>query len=1684
MSDGARGARRSAAVRTFLIADIREYSRFTAEFGDEAAARLARRFADVAAEGVEAWGGELVELRGDEALAVFDSARQALRCAVELQDAFADETTADPSLPLNVGIGLDAGEAVPVDDGYRGAALNLAARLCSAAAGGETLASANIVHLTGPVPGLVIGDLVGRTLKGFDQPVDAALVSDAGRVGEAAGAPSSATTPSAVSPEASFPAELEPVVPLVGRVGEMRWLRWHWRRARHGHGRAVVVSGPPGIGKTRLAAELATVIHADEARVRYVPGARGIEAGDLPDATSGPILIVIDDLDAAPASAQEATVDLGRAIARWSALALVVHRQEAAATLRAVVDRLAPNERRLTIGPLGPEEVRAIAALYAGAAAEQAPIRQLMDDSGGVPAAAHRAAAAWARSAATTRLGASASATETGRRELRAAQDALIGDVASLERVSERSRRYDPGSPDATGAPAVTICPYKGLASFEAVDADYYFGRDRLIAEMVAKLVGNPFLGFVGASGSGKSSALRAGLLPSLAAGVLPGSAGWLQVLMRPGESPVAALGQALVRALPDPSASALDAADPLSDAVGRLAPDQGLLLAVDQFEEVFGATRNEAERGAFIDLLTKERRGVRTVVTLRADHYGHCAAYPALARMMSATHVLVGPLTPTELQAVTEAPAERVGLRVEPELVQALVADAGSEPAVLPLLSTALLELWQARHGGWLTLEAYRAGGGLHGAIARLAEAAYAELDPGQSAVARSMFLRLAGPGEGEAVVRRRVALTELDADGDPVAGRVLETLTDARLLTTGDGYVEVAHEALLREWPRLQAWLEEDAEGRKVRLHLIGAARDWDQRGREPADLYRGARLSVALDWATEHQVELYATEREFLEASREATQREVEIERRTNRRLRGLLVGAGVLLVVAVAAGGFALTQADAARQQAALVEQRRVEAEAARTEAETAESFARSRELAASAVAMLDRDPALSKLLALASSSIEDPPLESIAVLHQAWAADRTIYRYTWPDAEQEGGLWADLDRTGELVVAAAGDPPDRHFEVVERSTGEVLWTYPGDGDPPVSVDEPVFSTEGQQVIASVRWDQEGEAPPEDTLGVGILDARTGELVRRIDIGPCGGWVTGVSERRLLVRTAPCLGAEGVEALEVVDLRSGERNGLSADAENETISANGRYVAFDGQQRAIVIDLETGKTILEIDPSTTGEYLNYVRRLSDDGSLLLYGDRPIQVWDVKTGARIAKFSGHAGDTFGYDWSGDTVYSSGTDSTLREWDARTGRQFLIVRAIRGGRPSVSSDGAMVLVANDGAPKAVLLDLRVRGEVGSAPTCPGFIYAGSLHVSRGVAAFHETCATDLESIGVTQVIDLASGKPLYPPLVGVGSQTLDFAPDGTRFVRQEYPDGLTGQIVVKDVRTGNTILPLDGLCTWAGFDDREHYGDCRPFPNTPFPMFARSLRWSPDGSMIAAVDGKNGEEYMAVWDARDGKMIYRGMSDQPVSDVIFSPDSKTIVVSHRAGTMDVLPTDTWQGTSVQGRAGGTGVGPVGFVGFVGFTPDGSTLVSIEGFSGGGGALHWLDATTLKPRRPSVSDAFEGSTKSAAMSPDGSLVAIGASDGLVRVWDILSGRLVHEIPIGDTQVQGVAFVDDKHLAVTPYEGNLLIFTLDRTELLKIVRSSLTRGFTKTECARFNFADACPTLEELRGTAP
>ena len=279
-----------------------------------------------------------------------------------------------------------------------------------------------------------------------------------------------------------------------------------------------------------------------------------------------------------------------------------------------------------------------------------------------------------------------ASRAAAGRSDLSEVESELTGKVIDLQLAREQARALSgPVTPARVAAEG--ICPFKGLASFEPVDADYFFGRERLVAELVARVVGAGFLGIVGPSGSGKSSVLRAGLLPALAGGVLPGSEGWRRLLLRPGERPLEELRRVLVSGAKDPLAEALDA----------LPSGARLLLAVDQLEELFTACQSDVERGGFADTLARaaadpEGRAV-VVVALRADFYGRFAAHPGLAELLGANHVLVGPMQASELRRAIELPAGRVGLRVEPELSDALVGDVEGEPGALPLLSTSLLE-------------------------------------------------------------------------------------------------------------------------------------------------------------------------------------------------------------------------------------------------------------------------------------------------------------------------------------------------------------------------------------------------------------------------------------------------------------------------------------------------------------------------------------------------------------------------------------------------------------------------------------------------------------------------------------------------------------------------------------------------------------------------------------------------------------------------------------------------------------------------------------------------------------------------------------------------------------------------------------------------------------------------------
>src|SRR5262245_30371344 len=567
-----------------------------------------------------------------------------------------------------------------------------------------------------------------------------------------------------------------------------------------------------------------------------------------------------------------------------------------------------------------------------------------------------------------------------------------------LQRLQAAILAHDPDLDRAAPArPTPTdVCPYKGLARFEAADAEFFFGREPIVADAIGRMVVGPFLALIGPSGSGKSSLLRAGVVHAVASGAMPGSDRWSVTVIRPGEHPLSALGDALDQ------------------------PSDHTLLAIDQFEEVFTACADVDERTAFLDAITAAAvpdGPVTVALAMRADFYGRCAEHRALATLIAANQILVGPMDAEELRRAIGSPAARAGLTVEESLVDALVSDTAGQPGALPLLSTALLELWTRRLDGTLRLEDYLRAGGVEGAVARLAEDAYGRLDEPQQAAAKRILLRLAADGEGSDVVRRQAPLAEFDLERDQEAAHAMAVLADARLITVSEGTVEVAHEALLREWPRLRSWLEEDADGRALRRHVTEATHTWDEGGRDPADLYRGARLTAAWDWAGTRDDDLNDQELRFLRESHAASEGEASRARRTNRRLQGLLVGVAVLLVASLVIGNVALTQRDRATDTLTLADASRLASQS-----------------------RLEPDPQLALLMAREAVNINDSPEARSALFAALERSPAIIERMYAPGGPSPLGgerQWIAISGDGSTIAIGDSGPTVQLFDAVAQ-----------------------------------------------------------------------------------------------------------------------------------------------------------------------------------------------------------------------------------------------------------------------------------------------------------------------------------------------------------------------------------------------------------------------------------------------------------------------------------------------------------------------------------------------------------------------------------------------------------------------------------------------------------------------
>jgi WD40 repeat protein/DNA-binding XRE family transcriptional regulator len=1198
-------------------------------------------------------------------------------------------------------------------------------------------------------------------------------------------------------------------------------------------------------------------------------------------------------------------------------------------------------------------------------------------------------------------------------------------------------------------APAAGLPPYKGLYFFDESDSELFFGREKLIEILVNRVnIGldsnQRFLAVVGASGSGKSSVVRAGLIPALR--WQQASSGWPVYVITPTSRPLNALAALLQRELRQNLAYQNFVEDLSRDtqALGKnlnhLTVYTGAahsLLVIDQFEELFTLCRNEVEQTTFIENLlnaASQPDGITIlVIVLRADFYVHCARFDLLRKALAKHQEYIGSMTSTELRYAIEEPARRGHWELEDGLVELLLHDVGAkaghapEPGALPLLSHALLATWQRRRGRKLTLSGYTASGGIRGAIAETAEAVFQDrLEPAQRMIARQVFLRLTEFGDQAttADTRRRVCFDELvpSPEAKEQVHEVLKTLADARLIITDQDFAEVAHEALIREWPTLRTWIEENRESLRLHRHLTEAAQEWEKMNREPGVLYRGARLAQVLEWSDVHNDDLNLLERSFLDASQtlvnqEAAEREAqrqkaleaarklaETERaraeeqtQSNRRLRQRAVSLTIAFVIVVVLALVVL-----------IFGQRAIRAE----------NLATSRELAAASVNNLQVDPERSVLLALQALDEVDT-LEARNALHRALPELHSIF--TLP-AHARGAVDVDFSPDGTRIASIGEDGTAKMWDV---GSGQLLFTLENDsGETSSSV---AFSPNGKILATAwatqvIFWDAEsgeklytfsGQSVGTDigyNLGVGQISFSpdgTHLAVANMD-GESKVWDIASKSEFLSLRSeeqpAKAIayssdgnllangGDEGV--IRVWDAGSGEEKftfPLGGIIHRVAFSPNDSSLAAASEDGSVKVwDAETGQELLSL-PRLSGLYsIDFL----SNGTLVTAGqDGTARVWDSVSGQQLLTLAGHKSTVVGVAGSpdGKRIATSGYDETVRIWDATPGYEVLTITGHTDivWDVSYSPDGKQLAsVSVDGTAKLWDADsgqLLLNLSSGNAPT-DGFT---GLAFSPGGEQF-ATGGLD----GTITLWDSQNGE-ILKTLLGHTNMVvgLTFSQDGNQLASASWD----GTAKVWDIATGKEITTFQG-----------HQA----------PVLLVGITFSPDGKYVFT---GGDDDYVRMWDAVTGQELetFSG-SGKDIFGVALSPDGNLLAMGDQDGVITLW--DVESGNKMRTLSGHTG------------------LILRLGFS-----------------------------------RDGTRLASASFDRLAKVWDVGTGDEVVSLYGNTGNVFGVSFSPDgSHLVTAGADGTIRTFELQLDALGDLARARVTRSLTDDECRIFLHLNFCP----------
>ncbi|HEV2636349.1 MAG TPA: helix-turn-helix domain-containing protein [Actinocrinis sp.] len=1131
------------------------------------------------------------------------------------------------------------------------------------------------------------------------------------------------------------------------------------------------------------------------------------------------------------------------------------------------------------------------------------------------------------------------------------------------------------------------VAPYRGLASFQPEHAGWFFGREELTGQLLGRIArsdpgGGALLIVVGPSGSGKSSLLRAGLIPAIDAMEADGPRIWRTLLLIPGLHPLRTLREQMA-AITGPTVDGDGDGDGDGDQPSETAHSARLLLVIDQFEEVFTTCSDPDERRSLISALGTVATESVVVLGMRADFYPHALQHPLLAHALQHAQVVVGPMSDAQLRRAILEPARKADLTIAEDLVEILLrefappagdhaAGAAHDAGALPLLSHALLATWKLSRRGRLTLADYRGTGGIHGAVAYTAEGVFGQLTPSEQDLTRRLFLRLVHVAEDTADTRRRVAVSELLPGGDqnhsqeqnhgqdqsrnqvpePDLGPVIARFIGQRLITADSDTVEITHEALLSAWPRLRGWIDADRAGLQVHRRLTDAARTWDAADRDPHALYRGSRLTAAREWAQDsvHARDLNAVERDFLADSVDRDLADARAVRRRTHRLRRLVASLTALVVVSGLLTAYAFHE---------------------RTAATIQRDLAISRQVAIEANQLRGNDVSLSMQLALAAYRIAPTPEARASVL-DSYAGPASTRMVGPASVTQSIALTA-----GGRVLASGG-----------TASSIQLWDV-SLGARPVAAGPPLTGHTG--TVFSVAFSPDGR----------ILAS--------------GGADTTV---RLWNVADPGKAAELGRPL----------SGPSETVYSVAFSPDGHLLAAGGADDRIWLwDVSDPAHPRVLGPPLTGA-TGYVQAVafSPDGDTLAAGslDTTVRLWDVAAPGRPIALGpaltgpdkGVMGVAFSPD--GRTLAAGSADKTVRLWNITDLRHPApLGPALTGPASWVNSvafspDGQS-LAAGSSDDKVWVWNLATRVVTASLPHPAPVTSVVFEHDDHTVA----TGAAD----GVARIWDLPGPimtgptQPVFSATFGTGDQVLAVtSPDDTAQLwnvtdpRHPAKLGPTLRNTAGPGRpSGASALSPDGRTLAIGtLDGSLQLWDVSD-PDHPKTLAVRltgltaavqSIDFSPDGRILTA--GGN-DHRTALWSVADpdrpvplGQPL-TGPANYVYSPVI-SPDGKILAV----GSAD---DEVWL-WSLSDPAHPTPLGPpltgpTSYVYSVAFSPDGKVLAA-------GSADDKVRLWNLSdPAHPTpLGPALTGPATivySVAFSPDGSTLAASTGDGTIWLWNL-----------------------------------------------------------------------------------